>query len=192
MLPRCRRELARARAVAVLGRDARFASDSVGRGDVWCSGRDALGETRALPPTEMVAKLGFLRFQVRYGTGGSRARLRPAEAAGGGHREGPKKVRSQRTGSSGARSSRRADFVVGDGGPTRDADHAPRVNTIPGMTPTSPASRGLRRWPGITMATAVRRTGALGDARAWGRALMTPFRPVTPRTWRLGGSIPDL
>lgn len=95
----------------------------------------ALGPPRALPPTEIRAKLAdFYDFRSRYGTGGSE-HLCPAhlstdllaavrEVALAAHR------------ALGCRDLSRVDFVVGDG------DNADRVtllevNTIPGMTPTS-------------------------------------------------------
>jgi D-alanine-D-alanine ligase len=105
--------------------------------EITCGVIDAplLGPPRALPPTEIVARLGdFYDFRSRYATGGSEhvcpARLpepvvaRVREVALAAH-EGL-----------GCRDLSRVDFVVGDG-----ADEGRvtllEVNTLPGMTPTS-------------------------------------------------------
>jgi D-alanine-D-alanine ligase len=94
-----------------------------------------LGPSRALPPTEIVAKLAdFYDFRSRYAAGGSehicpsrlssRASARVQEVALAAHR------------ALGCRDLSRVDFVVGDG---TDPDKVTllEVNTIPGMTPTS-------------------------------------------------------
>ena len=108
----------------------------VGR-EVTCGVVDAaaLGESRALPPTEIVAKLGaFYDFRSRYGTGGSE-HICPAHAS-------PEvladvqRVALEAHRALGCRDLSRVDFVLGDGSnPTKLT--LLEVNTIPGMTPTS-------------------------------------------------------
>lgn len=105
--------------------------------EVTCGVVDAppLGAPRALPPTEIRAKLGdFYDFRSRYGTGGSE-HVCPAglpahvltavrEAALRAHQ------------ALGCRDLSRVDFVVGDG-ESVDRVTLLEVNTLPGMTPTS-------------------------------------------------------
>jgi D-alanine-D-alanine ligase len=108
----------------------------VGR-EVTCGVLDArpLGPTRALPPTEIRAKLGdFYDFKSKYAKGGSEhvcpADLPPAVTA----RVQDLALAAHRA--VGCRDLSRVDFVVGDGD-DRDAVHVLEVNTMPGMTPTS-------------------------------------------------------
>jgi D-alanine-D-alanine ligase len=108
----------------------------VGR-EVTCGVLDApaLGETRALPPTEILARAAdFYDFRSRYGTGGS-AHVCPAEL-GAEVTLAVQRVAFSAHRALGCRDLSRADFVVGDGAdPTRVT--LLEVNTLPGMTPTS-------------------------------------------------------
>src|SRR5262249_6078176 len=102
--------------------------------EVTCGVLDApaLGASRALPPTEIVAKLAdFYDFRSRYAAGGADhfcpARLEPPviarvqEVALAAHR------------ALGCRDLSRVDFVVGDGADPSKVTLL-EVNTLPGMT----------------------------------------------------------
>lgn len=93
----------------------------------------SLGATRALPPTEIRARLGdFYDFRSKYAKGGSDhvcpADLPPAVSA----RVQELALAAHRA--VGCRDLSRIDFVVGD---DPAAVHLLEVNTMPGMTPTS-------------------------------------------------------
>jgi D-alanine-D-alanine ligase len=108
----------------------------VGR-EVTCGVLDApsLGPTRALPPTEIAAKLGaFYDFRSRYGTGGSE-HVCPA-ALGANVVATVQRVALEAHLALGCRDLSRADFVVGDGDDPNKVTLL-EVNTLPGMTPTS-------------------------------------------------------
>jgi D-alanine-D-alanine ligase len=108
----------------------------VGR-EVTCGVLDAptLGESRALPPTEIASKVAdFYDFRSRYGTGASEhvcpAKLAPEVSLA------VQRIAFAAHRALGCRDFSRADFVVGDGvDPGRVT--LLEVNTIPGMTPTS-------------------------------------------------------
>jgi D-alanine-D-alanine ligase len=108
----------------------------VGR-EVTCGVTDvaALGGPRALPPTEIKAKLAeYYDFRSRYAPGGSDhtcpAALPPGVA------ERVQQIALAAHAALGCRDLSRADFVVGDG---EDASAVTllEVNTMPGMTATS-------------------------------------------------------
>jgi D-alanine-D-alanine ligase len=108
----------------------------VGR-EVTCGVLDVAGagQTYALPPTEMVAKLGeFYDFKSRYGQGGADHTCPAALPVGVSEAVQAAALAAHRA--LGCRDLSRADFVVGDGA---DADKITllEVNTLPGMTPTS-------------------------------------------------------
>jgi len=105
--------------------------------EVTCGVLDSpsLGETRSLPPTEIVAKAAdFYDFRSRYGTGGSE-HICPAQL-GADVVATVQRVALAAHRALGCRDLSRADFVVGDGD---DPDRVTllEINTIPGMTPTS-------------------------------------------------------
>jgi D-alanine-D-alanine ligase len=147
----------------------------VGR-EVTCGVLDAsaLGEPRALPPTEIVAKLGaFYDFRSRYGTGGSE-HICPAQmstevlvnvqrVALGAHR------------AIGCRDLSRVDFVLGDGEDPAKITLL-EVNTIPGMTPTSLYPEAARV-AGVAMeelCDGLVRTAYTRGARRWNDAVPLP------------------
>jgi D-alanine-D-alanine ligase len=144
--------------------------------EVTCGVLDAsaLGETRSLPPTEMLAKLGdFYDFKSRYGTGGSDhvcpAKLpeavtkRVQEVALAAHR------------ALGCRDLSRVDFVVGDGD-DRDAVTLLEVNTIPGMTPTSlyPEACAVIGIAMDKLCDGLVRSALARGTRAWAKAVPLP------------------
>ncbi|HEX9294421.1 MAG TPA: D-alanine--D-alanine ligase [Polyangiaceae bacterium] len=108
----------------------------IGR-EVTCGVLDAppLGPTRALPPTEIFAKLAdFYDFRSRYATGGSEhvcpAQLPPSVL------QNVQQVALAAHRALGCRDLSRVDFVVGDGGDGNGVTLL-EVNTLPGMTATS-------------------------------------------------------
>jgi D-alanine-D-alanine ligase len=108
----------------------------VGR-EVTCGVLDAptLGESRALPPTHIIAKLGdFYDFRSRYATGGSE-HVCPADL-GTEVIAKVKRVAFAAHRALGCRDLSRVDFVVGDSD-DRSRVTLLEVNTLPGMTPTS-------------------------------------------------------
>jgi D-alanine-D-alanine ligase len=108
----------------------------VGR-EVTCGVLDAptFGESRALPPTEIVSKVAdFYDFTSRYGTGASE-HVCPAKLGDDVTRE-VQRVALAAHGALGCRDLSRSDFVVGDAGDPKRVTLL-EVNTIPGMTPTS-------------------------------------------------------
>jgi D-alanine-D-alanine ligase len=143
-------ELARAFEIALaLDEHALIERFVVGR-EVTCGVLDAssLGETRALPPTEIRAKAAdFYDFRSRYGTGGS-AHVCPAELGAHVSLE-VQRVALAAHRALGCRDLSRADFVVGDGSDPNRVTLL-EVNTIPGMTATSlyPEAAGVA---GVTM-----------------------------------------
>jgi D-alanine-D-alanine ligase len=144
--------------------------------EVTCGVLDAppLGASRALPPTEISAKLAdFYDFRSRYAKGGSQhtcpaplsaaATARVQEAALAAHR------------ALGCRDLSRADFVVGDGA---DIDQVTllEVNTIPGMTPTSlyPEAAGVAGVSMVELCDGLVRAAAERGPRTWNEAVPLP------------------
>jgi D-alanine-D-alanine ligase len=169
-------ELARALEHALAIDDAALCERFVVGREVTCGVLDAstLGETRALPPTEMLAKLGdFYDFKSRYGTGGSehvcpaklteRVTARVQEVALAAHR------------ALGCRDLSRVDFVVGDGDDP-DAVTLLEVNTIPGMTPTSlyPEAAAVIAIPMDKLCDGLVRSALARGTRAWAKAVPLP------------------
>src|SRR5215471_7769352 len=133
-----------------------------------------LGASRALPPTEIVAKLAdFYDFRSRYASGGADhfcpARLAPNVIAR------VQEVALAAHQALGCRDLSRVDFVVGDGD---DAGNVTllEVNTLPGMTPTSlyPEAAGIAGIPMAQLCDALARAAHQRGPRTWNAAVPMP------------------
>lgn len=144
--------------------------------EVTCGVVDAptLGAPRALPPTEIVAKLGdFYDFRSRYAQGGSEhicpARL-PPKVIGA-----VQQVALAAHQALGCRDLSRVDFVVGDGD---DAGKVTllEVNTLPGMTPTSlyPEAAAVAGVPMDALCDGLARAAYERGARSYNEAVPLP------------------
>ena len=147
----------------------------VGR-EVTCGVLDAstLGASRALPPTEIMAKLGdFYDFRSRYGTGGS-GHVCPAHLGTDVVAE-VERVAFAAHRALGCRDISRADFVVGDGD-DRARVTLLEVNTLPGMTPTSlyPEAAGVAGVPMDALCDGLVRAALLRGARRTNDAIPLP------------------
>lgn len=134
----------------------------------------ALGPPRALPPTEIRAKLAdFYDFRSRYGTGGSEhvcpAHL-PAHVIAA-----VRDVALAAHQALGCRDLSRVDFLVGDGG---NADRVTllEVNTLPGMTPTSlfPEAAAVGGIPMAALCDGLARAAQERGPRTFGEVVPLP------------------
>jgi D-alanine-D-alanine ligase len=143
--------------------------------EVTCGVTDvpALGGPRALPPTEIRAKLApFYDFASRYAPGGSEHVCPPQLPPDVVARVQAVALAAHR--SLGCRDLSRADFVVGDGD-DEGAVTLLEVNTMPGMTPTSLYPEAMQK-AGVGFAAMC---GALVDeARGRPRRRAVPVLPM--------------
>jgi D-alanine-D-alanine ligase len=144
--------------------------------EVTCAVVDApaLGPARALPPTEIRARLAdFYDFRSRYGTGGSEhlcpAHL-PAHVIAA-----VRDVALAAHHALGCRDLSRVDFVVGD---TGNADRVTllEVNTLPGMTPTSlfPEAAAVGGIPMAALCDGLARAAHTRGPRTFGEVVRLP------------------